>query len=191
MAVGMDQGVAGLAPRLFTLEEETGSHHGQSANNASTAARIARPSLCLRTMPLFGRSKKNAQRLDSSGDMGDRIREAQLGARFITLHKSKGRLALTFCNVPDGTDGVVVHSIGQVSIAPAAGLQVGDVILSVNQHLVANHAGAVQLIDNATDEIVLGLAATGRPTSEHPELLKRESSSTFALDESSQKGLVG
>ena len=28
MAVGMDQGVAGLAPRLFTLEEETGSHHG-------------------------------------------------------------------------------------------------------------------------------------------------------------------
>ena len=149
------------------------------------------PSLPRHAMPLFGRSKKNAQRLDSSGDMGDRIREAQLGARFITLHKSKGRLALTFCNVPDGTDGVVVHSIGQVSIAPAAGLQVGDVILSVNQHLVANHAGAVQLIDNATDEIVLGLAATGRPTSEHPELLKRESSSTFALDESSQKGLVG
>ena len=28
MAVGMDQGVAGLAPRLFTLEEETGSHYG-------------------------------------------------------------------------------------------------------------------------------------------------------------------
>ena len=27
MAVGMDQGVAGLAPRPFTLEEETGSHH--------------------------------------------------------------------------------------------------------------------------------------------------------------------
>ena len=25
--VGMYQGVAGLAPRLFTLEEETGSHH--------------------------------------------------------------------------------------------------------------------------------------------------------------------
>ena len=28
MAVGTYQGVAGLAPRLFTLEEETGSHHG-------------------------------------------------------------------------------------------------------------------------------------------------------------------
>jgi len=28
MAVGRYQGVAGLAPRLFTLEEETGSHLG-------------------------------------------------------------------------------------------------------------------------------------------------------------------
>ena len=28
MAVGTYQGVAGLAPRLFALEEETGSHHG-------------------------------------------------------------------------------------------------------------------------------------------------------------------
>ena len=27
MAVGMDQGVAGLAPRPFSSEEETGSHH--------------------------------------------------------------------------------------------------------------------------------------------------------------------
>ena len=27
MAVGTHQGVAGLAPRPFTLEEETGSHH--------------------------------------------------------------------------------------------------------------------------------------------------------------------
>ena len=27
MAIGTHQGVAGLAPRPFTLEEETGSHH--------------------------------------------------------------------------------------------------------------------------------------------------------------------
>ena len=29
--VGTHQGVAGLTPRPFTLEEETGSHHGSSA----------------------------------------------------------------------------------------------------------------------------------------------------------------
>ena len=37
MAVGTYQGVAGLAPRPFTLEEETGSHHGRTF--AKTARR--------------------------------------------------------------------------------------------------------------------------------------------------------
>ncbi len=40
MAVGTNQGVAGLAPRPFTLGEETGSHH---------AFMFIAPALCLRT----------------------------------------------------------------------------------------------------------------------------------------------
>ena len=84
-----------------------------------------------------------------------------------------------------------MHTLAANSIAPMAGLSAGDVVLSINGIAISTHGEAVQLIDNASDEIVLGLASTSRAAADIPMFQRRPSSDTFALDESSQKGILG
>ena len=56
MAVGMDQRVAGLAPRLFTLEEETGSQLTNCAKTAESEMQ-KRSELPIRLLPPCTRTR--------------------------------------------------------------------------------------------------------------------------------------
>ena len=78
----------------------------------------------------------------------------------ITLSKRAGRLGVTCVNAEPF--GALVSSLIQNSVAAAAGLRVGDVITSVNGHLVRGHPDAVALIDQAADVVTLVLAAPTR-----------------------------
>ena len=89
---------------------------------------------------------------------------ALLGAvpnRKVVLNKSLGKIGITVTNRADG-HGVEVTGLILHGIAAAEGVAVGDVVLSVNGHLVSDHAHAIALIDSSDLLIEMVLAATVR-----------------------------
>ena len=70
---------------------------------------------------------------------------ARRGTHQLALDKSSGRVGITCIDNPRGR-GVVVQGLVADSIAPAAGLHVGDVLLSVGGVLVNSHAEAVRQV---------------------------------------------
>ena len=68
--------------------------------------------------------------------------------RSVRLDKRRGRVGLTCRTEPCG-HGVQVAALEPGSVALAAGLFVGDVLLSINGVLVSDHRHAIELIDAA------------------------------------------
>ena len=137
-------------------------------------------------MNLF--KKKGAERLGSEADMVDAMLDARMGSRRVTIDKKRGDVGITLINNDEG-EGVIISGLTETGNAIKAGLKIGDVILSVNSHLVNTHSEAIQLIDNSKKEIVFGLSSVSRPEGEHPSFSKRESSTSF--NENSHAGLAG
>jgi len=80
----------------------------------------------------------------------------------ITLIKRSGERYLGLTCVDAEPSGALVSSLVQKSVAAAGGLHVGDVITSVNGHLVRGHRNVTALIDQATDVVGIVLAAPTR-----------------------------
>ena len=66
-------------------------------------------------------------------------------------------MSLTLKNNPHGA-GVLVSAMPPESTAAAAGLNVGDIILSINGTLAADHKSAVAIIDSPGDIVSLVLS---------------------------------
>ena len=70
-------------------------------------------------------------------------------AHAVTLDKRRGKIGLTVENLPGAIGvGVLVKSIPPDGVAAAAGVAVGDTLLSVDGTLVFTHAEAVALVDS-------------------------------------------
>ena len=69
-------------------------------------------------------------------------------AQQLMIPLGEGELGLTITNNAHGK-GVVVSALLDGSLAAAAGLNVGDVIVSVNGTLAADHFVAIEAIDAA------------------------------------------
>ena len=98
------------------------------------------------------------------------------GTRLLTLNKHEGFVGLTLADNPDGP-GVVVVGLAPGSLAIHAGVQLGDVIRSVNHELVDDHASAIRLVDAPVDRLTLVLAAE---TAQLGDVLTAISSSSTA-----------
>lgn len=81
------------------------------------------------------------------------------GSRFINLDKHVGFVGITVADQPGSRRGVVVVAMQPGSLAIHAGLQLGDVVLSVNGERVDTHNEAIRLVDSARQEVSLVLAA--------------------------------
>ncbi len=79
-------------------------------------------------------------------------------AQQLMIPLGEGELGLTITNNAHGK-GVVVSALLDGSLAAAAGLNVGDVIVSVNGTLAADHFVAIEAIDAARGMLALVLGA--------------------------------
>ena len=79
--------------------------------------------------------------------------------RAVVLDKSKGDVGLTLADAQSGDGGVVVIGVHPGGLGIAAGVQLGDVIISVNHTLVDAHDQAIGLVDAAPDTVQLVLRA--------------------------------
>ena len=105
---------------------------------------------------MFFNNKKTLQKLASEEVISERD---LYDITVVTLDKNtKVDVGLTIGNLPDG-EGVLVVKVKEGSLAWKAGIRVGAIILTVNEHSVGSHAQAVTLIDRSAKGIVtLGLA---------------------------------
>jgi len=96
----------------------------------------------------------------------------------VTLDKNAQRLdvGLTVGNTESG-EGVYVVRVKHGSLAYKAGIRSGMLIMTVNEHRVGNHAGAVALINDAAKGLVrVGLAARPREPAAEPAAWEHEGS---------------
>ena len=95
-----------------------------------------------------------------------------LGTRPIQLPKSAEGLGMSLRNNPLGTTGVVVWTLEEGKAAQRAGIMVGDVVLSIEDHIVANIDHLVEYAGKAKDVVNMELA--GSSASRVVVLTKRE-----------------
>ena len=73
--------------------------------------------------------------------------------RYVSVSKRSGRIGITCTNLPEG-NGVRITGLLRDSVGAAAGLNVGDIIVSVNGVLVHAHQTAIREIDSSPDMVV-------------------------------------
>jgi len=80
-------------------------------------------------------------------------------ARKLEIDKTQpGKLEITLANRKKGRAGVEVEKVGVMGLAAAAGISVGDVVLSINGSLVYDHQSAIVMLDSSERfiELVVG-----------------------------------
>merc|ERR1711988_130817 len=107
------------------------------------------------TRKMFFSKKPMMSKLGSSESMLD---QPPVVKTVTIIKKTDGLdVGLTVGNTEEGV-GVLVVSVKQGLLAHRAGLRAGDVIVTINEHVVGTHSSAVTLIDRASNGIVnLGL----------------------------------
>merc|ERR1711907_318687 len=88
----------------------------------------------------------------------DEAFSSHLGTRLIEFERT-GDIGITLENNQKQKAGVLVAGLATDMLAEVAGVRVGDEILSVNSRAVCTAGEAIQLMDNATGTVCLGLAA--------------------------------
>jgi len=79
--------------------------------------------------------------------------------RCLVLNKMLGDVGVTFANNIRQEPGVVVVGLEPGKLAVQSGVQLGDVVLSINGQLVDSHGEAVQYLDAATAQVYLVLSS--------------------------------
>jgi len=92
------------------------------------------------------------------GGAGEQL---DLGTRALQLPKSPDGLGMTLRNNPNG-DGVVVWTIEEGKAADLAGFQIGDVVLSIEDHLLTSIDNLVEYVSQATEVINMEVAGTAQ-----------------------------
>lgn len=80
----------------------------------------------------------------------------------VVVFKRAGRLGVSAVDAPN-RHGAVISGLCENSVAAAAGLHVGDIVVTVNGHMVGGHRDCIEAIDGAADRVAFVLA---RPTRE-------------------------
>jgi len=78
-----------------------------------------------------------------------------------------GKLEITLANRTKGRSGVEVEKVGVMGLAAAAGIAVGDIVLSINGSLVNDHASAIVMLDSSERFIEL---VVGERCDEHDDM---------------------
>lgn len=102
--------------------------------------------------------------VEAIDDAGDRVAFVLARpTRAVNLDVGSGRSVGVSCAAATSAGGAVVSGVEAGSLAAAAGLLVGDTVLSVNGALTRTHEEAAQLIEAASSALELVLAANARP----------------------------
>lgn len=80
----------------------------------------------------------------------------------VAVSKRAGRLGVSAVDAPN-RQGAIISGLCENSVAAAAGLHVGDVVVTVNGYMVGGHRDCIEAIDGAADRVAFVLA---RPTRE-------------------------
>jgi len=84
-----------------------------------------------------------------------------IGVRAVQLPKSANGLGMTLRNNPLGNSGVVVWTVEEGKAAASAGIQIGDVVLSVEEHLVDTIDNLIDYVAASKGVVNMELAGTG------------------------------
>jgi len=79
----------------------------------------------------------------------------------LTVSKRCGRLGVTCCNNPHGS-GVLIEKLAVDTMLWSQGVNVGDVVQSINGSACVDHEGAVATIDEARDMVTFELSGLTR-----------------------------
>jgi len=86
--------------------------------------------------------------------------ELDIGTRAVQLPKSSNGLGMTLRNNPLGPQGVVVWTVEPGKVADQQGIQVGDVVLSVEDSLVNTIDNLVDLVAKSVGVVNMEIAGT-------------------------------
>eukprot|EP00316_Scyphosphaera_apsteinii_P004042 CAMPEP_0119329984 /NCGR_PEP_ID=MMETSP1333-20130426/77227_1 /TAXON_ID=418940 /ORGANISM="Scyphosphaera apsteinii, Strain RCC1455" /LENGTH=112 /DNA_ID=CAMNT_0007339251 /DNA_START=19 /DNA_END=357 /DNA_ORIENTATION=+ len=111
-------------------------------------------------MPIFFRSRPQQALFDTLSELHEHSSKCR-DVRRVQLDKSQGALGITIGN-NDGEEGVQLLSLLVGSIAWLAGLQVGDIILSVNGVAARTHEQTIEQVDSAEGVIELEVVSSGQ-----------------------------
>jgi len=89
------------------------------------------------------------------------IEALDIGVRAVSLPKEARGLGMTIRNNPLGPTGVVVWTVEPGKAAEAQGIKIGDVVLSIEDHLVNDIDKLTEFVAESVDNVNMELAGTG------------------------------
>jgi hypothetical protein len=91
----------------------------------------------------------------------DKEQQLDIGVRAVQLPKTGEGLGITLRNNPLGGMGCVVWSVEPGKAAEACGVQIGDVVLSIEDHLISSIDMLTTYVAESVDIVNMELAGTG------------------------------